>query len=149
MNFVDYTCSFMKVFFTNFWGRGTNRRGVACNTEFHNMQHVFLVHAYSRRHLSFNDHFQTNSSLPKPDGPLLTVVPSSSIIAEVKQVAWEKDTRTLTSKHGTYESFTPEKAQQHLSNCSSPNDLVDVVATQDRLDHVGTHLQPFRSLDQL
>ena len=29
-------------------------------------------------------YFQTNSLLPKPDGPLSTVVPSSSIVAEVK-----------------------------------------------------------------
>ena len=30
-------------------------------------------------------------------------------------------------------------ARQHLSNRSFPNDLVDVVATYDRLDRVGAH----------
>ena len=82
-----------------------------------------FAHAYSRCHLSFNrlttmsllKYFQTKSSLPKPDGPLLTVVPSSSIVAankEMRQVLDKpegKDSRTPTSKPGMYENFAPKK----------------------------------------
>ena len=79
----------------------------------------FLVHAFSRCHPSFDrstlfnmsllKYFQTNSSLPKPGGPLLMVVPSSSIVAVDRQVQGE-NTQTPTSKSGIYESFIPEKA---------------------------------------
>ena len=63
--------------------------------------------------MSLFKYFQTKSSLPKPDGPLSTVVPSSSIVAankEVKQVLDKPEGKdTLTSKCGTYDSFTPEE----------------------------------------
>ena len=49
--------------------------------------------------MSLFKYFQTKSSLPKPDGPLSTVVPSSSIVAANKEVLDKpegKDTRTGT-----------------------------------------------------
>ena len=98
-----------------FWGHGTHDRGVVRNTQ--------QAHAYSRHHLpdqstpfnmSLLKYFQTNSSLPKPDGPLSTVVPSSSIVAADKR--WNKLDKPeggrhpdTESKRETYESFTPEE----------------------------------------
>ena len=52
----------------------------------------------------------SNSSLPKTEGRLATVMPSSSIAAanrEVKKVLDEP--ADLTTKRGTYEHFTPEE----------------------------------------
>ena len=54
-------------------------------------------------------------SLPKPDGPLSAVVPSSSIAAANKEVTKvleeELDQKDATPKsaHGEYEHFTPEE----------------------------------------
>ena len=87
--FVDL-CSATKVFFVNFWGCGTRRRGVACNTEFRNTRQAFWrmrTQGVISPLMSLLKYFQTNSSLPRPDGPLSMVVSSSSIVAEVKQVA--------------------------------------------------------------
>ena len=65
--------------------------------------------------MSLFKYFQTKSSLPKPDGPLSTVVPSSSIVAankEVKQALDKPEGKyTLTPKCGTYESVSARNAQ--------------------------------------
>ena len=71
--------------------------------------------------MSLLKYFQmANPTLPKPDGPLSTAVPSSSIAAanrEVKQLLDKANKHgrtdylrtTLTSKRGTYERFTAEE----------------------------------------
>ena len=60
--------------------------------------------------MSLLKYFQPSSALPKPEGRLSTVVPSSSIAAankEVKQVLDQTDKAEL--KRGAYEHFTPEE----------------------------------------
>ena len=57
---------------------------------------------------------RSNLTLPKPCGPLLTVLPSSTITAtnkEVKQVLKRSKTPGA-SKRGEYEHFTPEEKAQ-------------------------------------
>ena len=53
-------------------------------------------------------------SLPKPDGPLSAVVPSSSIAAAKKEVTkvLEEELDTPKSARGEYEHFTPEEKAQ-------------------------------------
>ena len=63
--------------------------------------------------MSLLKYFQPSSTLPKPEGRLSTVVPSSSIAAankEVKQVLDKTD--KPESKRGAYEHFTPEEKAQ-------------------------------------
>lgn len=65
-------------------------------------------------------YFQSTSMLPKPDGPLSVIIPSSTIAAankEVKQVlntgsSDEGNDTMPTSKRGKYEHFTPKEEVQ-------------------------------------
>ena len=72
-------------------------------------------------------YFQPSSTLPKPEGRISTVMPSSSIAAankeEVKQVLDKADKPEKNSKCGAYEHFIP----------------MDIVATNDGLYSVGAH----------
>lgn len=57
-------------------------------------------------------YFQPSSTLPKPEGRLSTIVPSSSIAAtnkEVKQILDKANKPEGNSKHGAYEHFTLEE----------------------------------------
>jgi hypothetical protein len=65
--------------------------------------------------MSLFKYFQPSSTLPKPEGRLSTVVPSSSIAAankEVKQVLDKADKPEGNLKRGAYEYFTPEEKAQ-------------------------------------
>ena len=64
-------------------------------------------------------YLQRTSTLPKPQGPLSRIMPSSSVAAaneEVKQVLDEEgkkpDDPTVTSKRSPYQRFTPEEKLQ-------------------------------------
>ena len=78
--FTNFTDLCSASFLCEFWGRSTQY-----------MEGIFG--AYTLKVPSFLclivmsllKYFQTSSSLPKSDGPLLTVVPSSSIVAVNRQ----------------------------------------------------------------
>ena len=63
--------------------------------------------------MSLLKYFQlSNSTLPKPDGPLSQVISSSSITAankEVKGVLDQSNKPLGKRKHGAYEHFNPHK----------------------------------------
>ena len=64
--------------------------------------------------MSLLKYFQPSSTLPKPEGRLSTIMPSSSIAAtnkEVKQIL-DKADKLEKMKRGTYEHFIPEENAQ-------------------------------------
>ena len=77
VNFTDL-CSATKVFSTNFGGRGMQHAAGIFGT---------CILKVPSIDMSLLKYFQTSSSLPKSDGPFLTIVHSSSIVA-VNRQAW-------------------------------------------------------------